>query len=178
MVRSLFVIGLATCLLLFQAAQAQDDGPPIVIKSPDEATTYPYASIKEHALLWDRKSGQLLAHIVFTPVDPNDASDEDSHDFRLPGVTFDEKKGLFFATSAKGDVIPVARIKKTLFLKSVEPLPNTNVRIEHPHGNVSVVLEAIDPHDPAMHPPPAPESPDGETVGDPNHTVDIHNLLH
>ena len=79
--------------------------------------------------------------------DPND----DMHEFRLPGIRFDEAKGVFLATTARGEVIPVARLKKTLFLKSIEVLPNARVRILHPRGVITVVLEAISPNDPAMH---------------------------
>jgi hypothetical protein len=140
----------ALALLLLVAhgpAWAQDEEPAVVITSPDTATTFPRADVQHHVLLWDSRTGQLFAHVVFVQIDQDDtgASNEDTHDFRLPGVTFDEKKGVFLAPSSQGDLIPVARIKKTLFLKTIEPLPNARVRIEHPHGNVSVVLEAIRP---------------------------------
>lgn len=133
---------------------AFDDAPPIVIKSPDEATTFTYGSIKSRSLSWDKKQQTLVVHVTF--VDNEDISGsavQDSHDFKLPGVTFDEAKGLFYACSAKGVMIPVAHIKKTLFLKNIEILPNANVRIQRQRGNVSVVLEAITPDDPAMRAP-------------------------
>ena len=177
-----FLLILALAVFATGRLPAEDDEPPISITSPDHATTYVYASIQQHALLWDKRSGLLLAHIVFVPVDQEGASgDNDAHDFRLPGVTFDEKKGLFFATTAKGEVIPIARIKKTLFLKSIETLPNAVVRVEHPRGSVSVVLEAIHPNDKALRPTPASAAgPDANTDSDGNqlHQVDIHDLLH
>ena len=183
MIRTLLPVGLAlAALFLLPPAPARsfDDGPPIVIKSPDTATTFAFAMIKQHQLLWDKKNGQLLAHIVFTPVDGDDGAsvDQDEHDFRLPGVTFDQKKGLFFAISASGELIPIARIKKTLFLQTVEPMPNANVIVQHPHGNVSVVLEAIRPDDPAMRPAPPVASGDTDSEGNKLHAVDIPQLLH
>jgi hypothetical protein len=183
MLRTLLPTGLTLAALLFLLsipARSFDDGPPIVIKSPDTATTFAFAMIKQHVLLWDKKNSQLLAHIVFTPVDGDDGAsiDQDEHDFRLPGVTFDEKKGLFFATSASGESIPIARIKKTLFLSTVEPMPNANVIVQHPHGEVSVVLEAIRPDDPAMHPAPAAASGETDSEGNKLHSVDIPQLLH
>jgi hypothetical protein len=66
-------------------------------------------------------------------------------------------------------VIPVARLQKELFLKTIEVLPNARVRILRQKGNVSVILEAISPNDPAMH--PGPGHPDGE------HAVDIRQIL-
>jgi hypothetical protein len=183
MIRTLLPAGVALAALLFLPAapmQAFDDGPPIVIKSPDTATTFAFAMIKQHELLWDKRNGQLLARVVFTPVDGNDgaSADQDEHDFRLPGVTFDEKKGLFFAAAANGDLIPIARIKKTLFLKTVEPMPNANVIVLHPHGNVSVTLEAIRPDDPAMHPAPPAASGQTDPEGNQAHSLDIQQVLH
>jgi hypothetical protein len=178
--RFLLPVSLGLAALLFPLsplARAFDDGPPIVIKSPDSATTFVYATIKQHQLLWNH--GQLFARVVFASVDDEggSANDQDEHDFRLPGVTFDEKKGVFFAMTAAGDAIPIAHIKKTLFLKTIEPLPNANVIVQHPHGNVSVVLEAIRPDDAAMHPGPA-AAPPTDAQGNQVHQVDIHDLLH
>jgi hypothetical protein len=152
---------------------ANDDGPPIAITSPDKATTFAYGNVKNHVLFWDKKDQLLIARIVFTNSEFNtSSSQDDQHDFRLPGVRFDESKGIFCAVSTKGELIPVAHIKKTLFLKSVEVLPNANVRVEYPHGNVTVILEAISPNDPAMHSPPPGTNPDG------THHMDLDGILH
>ena len=85
-------------------------------------------------------------------------------------MTLDEAKGIFFATSAKGEVIPIARLKKTLFLKTIEVLPNAAVRIQHPRGDITVILEAISPNDPAMHAQPG-TNPNG------THQLDLNKLL-
>ena len=156
MSRSVLLFFLASLLLVPRLVHAEDDAPPIAITSPDVATTFAYGSIKSHTLIWDKKHKLLLALVVFTDSEfSNGSSPDDEHEFRLPGVSFDEAKGVFYALSAKGKVIPLAHIKKTLFYQTIEVLPNANVRIEHPHGNVSVVLEAISPNDPALHAPPS-----------------------
>ena len=172
MSRSLFFLVLAASLFSFRVVFAEDDGPPISITSPDTATTFAYGTIKNHALIWNKSGKVLIARVTFTDAEqslgqPND----DTHEFRLPGVTFDEAKGVFFATSAKGEVIPVARIKKVLFIKTIETTPNAVVRILHPRGIITVVLEAISPNDPAMHPPPDSSDPDA------THQVDINKIL-
>jgi hypothetical protein len=57
------------------------------------------------------------------------------------------------------------------FIKSIETLPNAAVRVLHPKGNITVILEAISPNDPAMHPPPDNSDPDA------THKVDINQIL-
>jgi hypothetical protein len=172
---SRYVLILALALILISPAlQADpgDDGPPIAITSPDTAVTYAMASIKSHSLVWNKKSKVLTAHVTFTETDPTFAqANDDSHEFRLPGVTFDETKGMFFATSAKGEVIPVAQFKKTFFVKSIVTTANAVVRIIHPKGgSVTVILEAISTNDPAMHPPASSD-------GDGTHQVDVDKLF-
>jgi len=172
MFRGLFFLVLAATLFSFRVLFAQDDGPPISITSPDAATTFAYGTVKNHALVWNKSGKVLIARVTFTDAEQNlGQPNDDTHEFRLPGVSFDEAKGIFFATSAKGEVIPVAHIKKTLFIKSIEVLPNANIRILHPRGNVTVTLEAISPDDPAMHPAPANFDPAA------THQVDIKKIL-
>jgi len=162
------------CLMLVLALgslpvfSAEDDGPPISITSPDTATTFVSGTIKSRSLLW-MKSG-LVARITFTDAQQvNGQASDDTQEFRFPGVSYDAAKGVFFATTAKGEVIPVAHYKKVLFIKSIETLPNARVRIIHPRGTVTAILEAISPNDPAMH----PKSSDPEGT----HQVDINKIL-
>jgi hypothetical protein len=153
MSRFLFFPVLAAVLSLPRILHAQNDGPPISITSPDAATTFAYGTIKTHSLIWDKNHKVLIARVTFAEEDSNyGQTTDDTHEFRLPGVTFDEAKGIFFATSAKGEVIPVARIKKALFIRTIETTPNAAIRVLHPRGNLQVILEAISPNDPAMHP--------------------------
>jgi hypothetical protein len=172
MSRCLFFLVLALALVSTRVASAQDDGPPIAITSPDTGTTFAYGTVKSHALVWNKKEKVLIAQVIFADENSDSGpSNDDTHEFRLPGVTFDEAKGVFFATTAKGEVIPVARIKKTLFIKTIEVLPNANIRILHPRGLITVILEAISPNDPAMHPPPDNSNPDA------THSLDIDKIL-
>jgi len=172
MFRSSFFLILALPLFSFRAFAADDDGPPISITSPDTATTFAFGTIKNHALVWNKNEKVLIARVTFTDAEQTEnIAQDDTHDFRLPGVGFDEAKGIFFATTAKGEVIPVAHFKKVLFIKTIETTPNAVVRILHPRGNVTVILEAISPNDPAMQPAPANSNPDA------THKVDIDKIL-
>jgi hypothetical protein len=147
--------------------RALDDGPAISITSPDVGATFAYGTIKSHLLFWRKSSQMLIVRVTFTDAQQNFGQpNEDTHEFRLPGITYDSTTGNFCATSSKGDVIPVAHVKKTLFISSIETLPNATVRILRERGNVSVILEAIRPDDPAMHPKPV--DPDGTTKVDVN----------
>jgi hypothetical protein len=166
MARCFFCLAIAILLLAPVHVRAQDgilskdDGPPIAITSPDTGSTYIYGTLKGRQLYYNKQNRMLFARVTFTDSELADSTpQDDTMDFRLPGVSFDEARGLFSATTAKGEVIPIAHIKKTLFIKSIEILPNARVRVIRDHGNVSVILEAISPNDPAMH--PAPINPDG-----------------
>jgi hypothetical protein len=167
----LFALSLSLPISLFgqEDGPHPDDGPPISITSPDAGTTFSTGTLKSRSLYWNKSSQTLFARVTFTDGSSVGTPTDDVHDFRLPGVTFDQAKGVFFATTAKGEVIPVARYKKVLFIKSIEVTPNAAVRILHPHGNLTVILEAISPNDPAMH--PAPTDPDG------THKLDIDKVL-
>ena len=130
---------------------AEVQSPPIEITSPDKATTFAYGSIKQHQLYWDRPKNELIARVVFEDVNQEGgAAQNDVLDFRLPGIQFDSGRGIFYATTTNGEKIPVASYSHRLFLKSVATLPNAVVRIQHPHGKVTVILEALRPNDPAL----------------------------
>jgi hypothetical protein len=177
MPRFLAFLVTALALLLPHLSDAQeevltkDDGPPISITSPDVGSTFVFGTLKGRQLYWNKRDKMLMARVTYTDADLLDVNtaQDDTMEFRLPGVAFDESRGIFSATTAKGEVIPVAHIKRTLFIKTIEILPNARVRIIRDHGSVSVILEAISPNDPAMHTPPI--NPDGE------HTVDSRQLF-
>jgi hypothetical protein len=170
MSRLFAMIALASALVGPLLAFAQDEAPPISITSPDTGSTFVFSTLKARSLIWNKYQRMLIARLTFTEDDENiNTPQDDTLEFRLPGITFDQVKGVFSATSAKGEVIPVAQIKKQLFLKTIEVLPNAHVRVIRQRGNVSVILEAISPNDPAMH--PGPSNPDGE------HAVDIRQIL-
>jgi hypothetical protein len=171
---------LVIALFLFGPASLfawQNDGPPIAITSPDTGTTFSHADIKSHSLIWQKKSKSLVAVITFSDArDTDSQAPDDTHYFQLPGVTFDEAKGIFTAVAASGEIIPVARIKKSLFLKSIEVMPNANVRIMAPGGDITVILEAISPNDPAMHPKSAKDS-NSDSDPDATNKINLKDLL-
>jgi hypothetical protein len=172
MFRGLCFILLAWPVLFHRLAAADDEGPPISITSPDAGTTFAFGTIKSHVLFWNQSEKVLVARVTFTDIEENlGDSNDDTHEFRLPGITFDQGRGVFLATTAKGETIPVARIHKTLFLKSIEVLPNARIRILHPRGVITVVLEAISPNDPAIHAAPGSSDPSA------GHPVDIPHIL-
>ena len=128
--------------------------------------------IKQHSLVWNKRANMLVAVITFIDQGQSTSqSADDTHEFRIPGISYDEAKGVFTATTAKGEVIPVAHYKKVLFIKSIATLPNAAVRILHPRGVITVILEAISPDDPAMHAPASSSDPNG------THSVDINQIL-
>jgi hypothetical protein len=148
----------------------EDEKPAVTITSPDTATTFVIGSIKSHSLIWNKQRKELIAEVTFTDAEVNFGQpNDDTHEFRLPGVTFDEAKGIFYALSDKGESIPVARFKKVLFIKTIETTSNAVVRVLYPKGNVQVILEAISPNDPAMHAPSSTD-PDG------SHKVDLNQI--
>src|SRR5277367_2226083 len=114
---SRFVVFSVLLLFFSGLLSARDEEKPAIsITSPDTATTFAYGSIKSHALIWNKNKKVPVAMVTFTDADENfGQSNEDTHEFRLPGIRFDEATGVFLATTTKGGVIPVAHIKKTLF---------------------------------------------------------------
>jgi hypothetical protein len=57
-------------------------------------------------------------------------------------------------------------------MKSIQILPNANIRVLHPKGVITVILEAISPEDPAMH-PSSPTGADAEGT----HSVTLKDLV-
>jgi len=104
------------CLLLlvtFPAlAQDDNDAPPISITSPDTGVTFAFGTVKSHTLVWDKGTKMLLAEVTFIDRDDGgpEQTVEDTHTFRLPGVTYDEARKVFIATSSRGAQIPVATL--------------------------------------------------------------------
>ena len=173
MSRGLVFLAFALLFSFSAVAEPGDDGPPISITSPDKGSTYVLGKIKNHSLFWNKSQKMLIARVTFTDEEyTENMAQDDTHEFRLPGISFDEAKGVFTATTAKGGVIPVAHFKKVLFIKSIETLPNAAVRVLHPSGNITVILEAINPDDPAMRSGPAATDPNA------THQVDINSILH
>ena len=159
----------------FAWAGEQEFSPLISIDSPDTATTYQLGSIKHHGLLWNDATQTMSAEVTFEDVDRTGPEpDEDTHRFRIPGITLNKAQGIFYAASPSGETVPVARRKKTFFLPSIEILPNAVVRIFHHRGEVSVRLEAIRPSDLAR---VRKEQAPTDTNADGSHTINLQDLL-
>jgi hypothetical protein len=170
-----FLLALTTLPLL-----ADDDIRPVIsIASPDSATTFVFGTIKNRALIWSESAQTLSAEITF--IDEQQSSNQpndDMHRFRLPGIMLDKAHGIFYATSPKGEVIPVAQRKKTLFITSIEVLPNAIVRVNHHRGEVTVSLEAIRPADVAkLRKEQAAQDAQSNPDGSGGHTFNIQDLL-
>jgi hypothetical protein len=171
----LLALSLSTLPLLAQ----DESGPLISIASPDTATTFAFGTIKRRALIWSESTRTLSAEVTFEDeqqytLQPN----YDTHRFRLPGVTLDKAHGIFYATSPKGEVIPVARRTKALFLSTIEVLPNAIVRVNHHRGEVTVTLEAIRPSDAAkLRKEKAAQDAQSNPDADSGHTINIQDLL-
>jgi hypothetical protein len=168
--RSAFL--LLSLLLTLTSPLPAEDGPPISITSPDSSTTFAYATLKQHVLIWNPKAKMLIARVTFSDEEHSIGQPTiDTLEFRLPGVGFDEPKGIFYAVSAKGETIPVAHFKKALFFKTIATFPNAVVRVQRLRGNVTVVLEALSPHDPLLTAPPPGGNPDD------THRVPLDSIL-
>ncbi len=153
----------------------QEFSPVISIDSPDTATTYPLGTIKHRALVWNDATQTLSAEVTFVPIDRTSSEDtDDTHHFRIPGITLDKARGIFYATSPGGEAVPVAQRKKILFLTTIEILPSAVVRVFHREGNVTVRLEAIRPSELAH---VQKEQPPSDTNADGSHTIDLKDLL-
>jgi hypothetical protein len=155
--------------------RAGDEAPPIIINSPDSATTFAYGTIKDRSLVWNDATKTLYAQVTFTDEQQDNLqAEDDTHRFRLPGVTV--AHDVFYATTDKGEAIPIARRKKVLFLSTIEVLPNAIVRVYHRHGDVSVTLEAIRPADVAKIKQQQDQS--GSANPDGSHTFNLQDILH
>ncbi len=89
-------------ILLFLALSAlglraeQEFTPLIAIDSPDTATTYPLGTIKHHGLIWNDTTQTMSAEVTFEDVDRTGPEpDEDTHLFRIPGITLNKSQGIF-----------------------------------------------------------------------------------
>lgn len=117
----------------------------IRITSPDHAQTFAYGEIISHQLYLDRAAGQLAARITFSNspyADSNDPPTNESFDFRFPGVQVDSARGIFFARSGHGELIPVARIRQFVACNWVDLAPGTKIYLVKESGRVTAALTA------------------------------------
>ena len=117
---------------------------PIRITSPDHAQTFAYGEMIWHQLYLDA-TGELAARITFSNLpyvgDDEPRSDE-PFDFRFPGVRFDSARHIFFARSAHGELIPVARFREGPAFGWVDLAPGAKIYLLKESGRVIATLTA------------------------------------
>lgn len=117
----------------------------ISITSPDHAQTFAYGEMIWHQLYLERTAGKLVARITFSnsPYAGDDKPRRDeSFDFRFPNVQFDSARGMFFARSGRGELIPVARLRQGLACGWVDLAPGAKMYLLKDSGRVTATLTA------------------------------------
>jgi hypothetical protein len=117
----------------------------ISITSPDHAQTFAYGQMLLHRLYFDRKAGELAARITFSNspyADSNDPRSDESFDFRFPGVQVDSARGIFFARSGNGELIPVAHVRQFPACGWIDFTPGAKIYLVKESGHVTATLTA------------------------------------
>lgn len=115
----------------------------IEIESPNTGQTYAKHTVVWKQLRWIPRSGGLVASISFNNdpyADQDDPPKQERFDFLLPGVTFDSASGVFSAKDETGEMVQVAKIKKSWLGKSIELLPTTTIEIISKQGAIRIKL--------------------------------------
>jgi hypothetical protein len=119
----------------------------ISITSPDHAQTFAYGEMLWHQLYLECRGGQLAARITFGNL-PYAGDDEprrdESFDFRFPGVQFDPARRAFFASSRRGERIPVARFRNGPDFGWIDLAPGAKIYLLKESGCVTTILTATD----------------------------------
>ena len=127
----------------------QVNAATLQIVSPDAAQTFACGSVDGHHLYWNDQRQALCAYVTFSNrpyAGDNEPPRDESFVFDLPGVRFDSKTRRFVAKTKDGPEVPVATLERG-FLglgSNVKPLQGTMISISNQHGEVTVVLTAID----------------------------------
>jgi hypothetical protein len=141
--RSMRVAILLTVLCL---AKASALAGAISITSPDRPQTFTYGEMIWHQL-YKRTNGELGARITFSNLpyvgDDTPRTDE-PFDFRFPGVRVDSARGIFFAKSGHGELIPVARIQRFPLYDWIDLSPEAKIYLVKDRGRVTATLTATD----------------------------------
>jgi len=117
----------------------------ISITSPDHPQTFAYGEMIWHQL-YQGGSGELLARITFSNrpyVGDDTPRIDEPFDFRFPGVQIDSARGIFFAKSRHGELIPVARIRQFPSCW-IDLSPGAKIYFLKDHGRVTATLTATD----------------------------------
>src|SRR5689334_10645845 len=132
--------------LIFMTSESAIAGA-ISVTSPDHPQTFSYGAMTWHHLYFDRRASELSARITFSNF-PYAGDDEprrdESFDFRFPSVQFDSARRTFFARSAHGEFIPVARFREGLACGWIDLAPGTKMYLVKESGRVTATLTATD----------------------------------
>jgi hypothetical protein len=133
-------------LVLLFAANASALAAAISITSPDHPQTFSYSEMIWHQL-YKRTNGELAAQITFSNLpyvgDDTPRTDE-PFDFRFPGVQVDSARGIFFAKTRHGDLVPVARIRQFPIYNWIDLSTGAKIYLLKDRGCVTATLTATD----------------------------------
>jgi hypothetical protein len=118
----------------------------ITVTSPDHPQTFAYGEMIWHQL-YQRTSGELAARITFSNlpyVDDDTPRTDEPFDFHFPGVQVDSARGIFYARSGHGELIPVARIRRFPMGGWIDLSPGAKIYLLKDHGRVTATLTATD----------------------------------
>ena len=90
-------------------------------------------------------NGELVARITFSNlpyVGDDEPRRDESFDFQFPGVRFDSAQRTFFARNGQGELIPVARFRKDIFLDGIDLAPGAKIYLLKESGRVTATLTA------------------------------------
>src|SRR5215471_1592735 len=132
-------------LAVLFAANASVLAGAITITCADRPQTFTYGEMIWHQL-YKRTNGELAARITFSNLpyvgDDTPRTDE-PFDFRFPGIRFDSARGIFFAKSGHGELVPVARLRQFPY-DWIDLLPGAKIYLLKDHGRVTATLTATD----------------------------------
>jgi hypothetical protein len=134
----------AILLAVLFVARASALAGGISIISPNHPQTFTYGEMIWHQL-YQGTSGELTARITFSnrPYVGDDTPRMDEpFDFRFPGVQVDSARGIFFAKSRHGELIPVARFRKDPSFGWIDLVPGAKIYLLKESGRVTAALTA------------------------------------
>jgi len=118
----------------------------ISITSPNRPQTFTYGEMIWHQL-YQRANGELAARITFSNLpyvcDDTPRTDE-PFDFHFPGVRLDSTRGIFFARSRHGELIPVAHIRRFPIYDWIDLSPGAKIYLLKDRGRVTATLTVTD----------------------------------
>jgi hypothetical protein len=135
----------AISLVVLFVANASALAGGISVISPNHPQTFTYGEMIWHQL-YQGTSGELTARITFSnrPYVGDDTPRLDEpFDFRFPGVQVDSARGIFFARSRHGELIPVARIRQFPSCW-IDLSPGAKIYLLKDRGRVTATLTATD----------------------------------